>query len=51
MRSERAPAVVTYTAPETAGYQPTGSDGITASPKLRAQLNERSHTIEIAPLK
>ena len=51
MRAEnrRAPVVQ---ATETAGYQPTGADGITASPKLRAALNERPRpTVEIAPLK
>lgn len=33
------------------GYQPTGTDGITASPKLREQLNEQRTPIIIAPLK
>lgn len=51
MRSVRAPAPVAQVVTETAGYRPTGSDGITASPKVRAQLNERSPAVEIAPLK
>ena len=33
------------------GYRATGDDGITASPKHRAQLNERSSQVMIAPLK
>jgi hypothetical protein len=36
---------------ETSSYRPTGSDGVTASPRLRTQLDERRSTIEIAPLK
>jgi hypothetical protein len=54
LRSERAyaNAVTTSSAGyETAGYRPTGSDGITASPKVRAQLDERRQSVEIAPLK
>jgi hypothetical protein len=51
MLSERPAATVMQAAPETAGYQPTGSDGITASPKVRATLNERSQTVQVAPLK
>jgi galactitol-specific phosphotransferase system IIB component len=52
MRSERAAASVAQVATETASYQPTGSDGITASPKVRAQLNERPRAVvEVAPLK
>ncbi len=36
----------------SAGYQPTGADGVTASPKLREQLNQRSsEPIMIAPVK
>ena len=35
----------------SAGYNPTGADGVTASPKLRAQINERSAPVIIAPLK
>jgi hypothetical protein len=35
----------------TAGYRPTGADGVTASPKQRQQLDKRSATIIIAPLK
>jgi hypothetical protein len=33
------------------GYQATGDDGITASPKLRQLLNERNGAYQIAPLK
>lgn len=51
MRSERPRATVIQVSPETAGYRPTGSDGITASPKVRAMLDERRQTVEIAPLK
>jgi hypothetical protein len=55
MRNERAYANVVITkaatANETAGYRPTGSDGITASPKVRAQLDERPQSVQIAPLK
>jgi hypothetical protein len=35
----------------SASYNPTGADGITASPKQRAQFNERNVSIVIAPLK
>ena len=51
MNHQNTPAAVIQVAPETAGYQATGSDGITASPKLRAMLNERSQEVQIAPLK
>jgi hypothetical protein len=51
MRSERPRATVIQVSPETAGYRPTGADGITASPKVRAMLDERRQTVEIAPLK
>jgi hypothetical protein len=44
-----APVVMSTT--QTAGYRPTGSDGITASPKARFMLGERQQTFEIAPLK
>src|SRR5882762_2308486 len=44
-------AVAPRVAPETAGYRTTGDDGITASPKVRAMLDERKQTVEIAPLK
>jgi hypothetical protein len=37
--------------PLTAGYQPTGADGISASPKVRAMLDEHRQAVEIAPLK
>lgn len=51
MRNERMPAPVLQVGPETASYRATGSDGITASPKVRAMLDERKQTVEIAPLK
>jgi len=51
MRSERPSAPVIVVSTETAGYRPTGPDGITASPKVRSQLDERRSVIEIAPLK
>jgi|SRR5215472_2973796 len=34
-----------------AAFKATGDDGITASPKLRSQLDERRQTVQIAPLK
>jgi hypothetical protein len=51
MLNERMRATVAEVGMQTAGYKPTGSDGITASPKARQMLNERPQTIEIAPLK
>lgn len=51
MRAERVPTTVIQAAPETAGYRPTGPDGITASPKVRAMLDERAQSVELAPLK
>ena len=48
---DRAPAPAPVIAPVTAAYKATGADGITASPKVRAVLNERPHNVEIAPLK
>ena len=51
MQRDRTPATMAVVSTETAGYRPTGSDGITASPKLRAQLDERRQVIELAPLK
>lgn len=51
MRSERPSATVIQAAPETAGYRPTGWDGVTASPKVRAMLDEHSRAVEVAPLK
>src|SRR5258708_2175279 len=51
MRGERTMAPVAQVTIETAGYSPTGVDGITASPKVRAQLDERRQAVEIAPLK
>jgi hypothetical protein len=50
-RSERAGATVMQAAPQTAGYRPTGADGISASPKVRAMLDEHRQAVEIAPLK
>ena len=50
MRAERTAGPVVQ-ATETTGYKPTGADGITASPRARAQLDERRQTVEIAPLK
>ena len=35
----------------TTGYRPTGNDGVTASPKLRQQLDERGPTLMVAPIK
>jgi NMD protein affecting ribosome stability and mRNA decay len=35
-------AMFAFTSPVLAQYRPTGADGITASPKVRAQLNERN---------
>ena len=52
MRKEQVARAYSQPAPvETAGYKPTDSDGITASPKLRSMLIEHPQTIEIAPLK
>ena len=51
MLDERAPASVVQVAPQTAGYRQTGSEGIAASPKVRATLDEHQQTVEIAPLK
>ncbi len=51
MRNERMPASVLQVGPETAGYRVKGSDGITASPKARAMLDEHRQTVQIAPLK
>jgi hypothetical protein len=49
-RNDRVPAPATASNIETAGYKHTGSDGITASPKVRQSFNERP-IVEIAPLK
>jgi hypothetical protein len=51
MLNHSSPATDTQVVGEAAGYQATGADGITASPKARAMLDERRQTIEIAPLK
>ena len=51
MRSDSMPAHAVQVAPQIVGYRPTGADGITASPRVRQQLDERRQTIEIAPLK
>ena len=50
MRHERMPGPVLLSS-ETVSYRATGSDGITASPRLRAQLDEHRQAVEIAPLK
>jgi hypothetical protein len=39
------------TAEAPAGYRATGDDGITASPKVRQQLNEHGAHLMVAPLK
>jgi hypothetical protein len=39
------------TSSQTAGNQSVVSDGIAASPKVRATLNERTQIVEIAPSK
>jgi hypothetical protein len=41
------PAVVST----SGGYQPTGSDGITASPKARQMIDEQHKQFMVAPLK
>ncbi len=51
MRSEKAAVPAAVLSTESAGYSSTGPDGITASPKVRAQLNERAPSTQIAPLK
>jgi hypothetical protein len=51
MRSEKAQVNTVKDSTEVAGYKPTGSDGITASPKVRTMLDEQRQTVEIAPLK
>ena len=51
MRRERPMTTAGLEGSEVAGYKATGSDGITASPKVRAMLDERRQTVEIAPLK
>lgn len=33
------------------GYRPTGADGVTASPKLRQQLDQAAPPVMIAPVK
>jgi hypothetical protein len=35
----------------SAGYKATGDDGITASPKVREQLNSHKNPVMVAPLK
>ena len=42
-------ALLSFAGPAQAQYRPTGSDGITASPKVRAQLVERRATVNTAP--
>jgi len=50
MRNERASSAGAVTL-ETAGYRPTASDGIAASPKVRAMLDGQRQAVQIAPLK
>lgn len=38
-----------FASPALAQYKPTGDDGITASPKVRAQLDERRARLNTAP--
>ena len=42
-------ALLSFAGPAQAQYRPTGDDGITASPKVRAQLVERRATVNTAP--
>jgi len=51
LQMEKKPSTGVQLASETAAYRPTGADGITTSPKIRAMLDERRQTVEIAPLK
>jgi hypothetical protein len=51
MRNEQMLARMPQVGSQTVAYQPTSSDNIAASPKVRAALDERSQTVEIAPLK
>jgi hypothetical protein len=50
-RNERAYASTPVITTETAGYRPTAADGITASPKVRAQLDEHRESVQVAPVK
>jgi hypothetical protein len=53
MLAERKVVVGGTPSAEVAGasYRATGQDGITASPKVRQQLDERNTTIMVAPVK
>ena len=51
MRAEKPQMNTVQVSSEVAGYRPTGSDGITASPKVRARLDEQRQNVEIAPMK
>ena len=51
MLSERPQMNPVQASSEVAAFKPIASDGIAASPKVRAQLNERRQSVEIAPLK
>ena len=42
-------ALLSFAGPAQAQYRPTGDDGITASPKVRAQLVERRATVNTTP--
>ena len=51
-KTEPLAAVVSPAPMASAGYHATGADGITASPRLRQQLDERAvQPVMIAPLK
>lgn len=53
MMADRKVVVSGAAASEVASavYTPVGTDGLTASPKVRSQLDERSTPVTIAPLK
>lgn len=42
-------AMFAFTGPALAQYKPTGDDGITASPKVRAQIDARNAGLKAAP--
>ena len=43
-------ALLSFAGPAQAQYRPTGDDGITASPKVRAQLDGRKDRLNTAPV-
>src|SRR6266404_5507850 len=47
MRHEMVIATTPRSTVNFAGYRATGDDGITASPKVRAMLNERRQSVEM----